>query len=252
MIPRPPWLLLALIWLGAAIVRAQTGDITGRVLALDGAPVPGAQVVVLPAGPRTTTDAAGLFHVRGIAAGRHELLIRRPGYRPDTLHLVVPTPQPSVTVFLAPLPERLKPVLTTALAADLPRVVDRERQGISVVVTGDSLRKEFPGFSVDAAIQYDSALWKTLRGWRFCVDMVFIDGKPMPPSPWRDPTMPQPDFDIRDQIRMRDIAAVEVTRELEKVDEPWVDQGSAVSATRCVRAVLIWTKGFKQKPYKGP
>ena len=245
---------MALTGLAPGVVQAQAGPLSGRVVALDGTPVSGAEVIVMPAGPRSAADAAGRFHVDMLTPGRHELVVRRPGFRPDTLFVSVPTPQPTITIILDRLPAYLPTVHASALAADLPRVADREKSGISVVITGDSLRREFPGFSVDAVLHDDSDLWHTLLGWGFCKDYVFVDGKPMPPSPWHDRSAPQPDFDIRDRVHMRDIAAVEVTRFPEKVHEPWIDGTIVqyVKARYCVRVVLIWTKGFKQKPYNGP
>ena len=241
-------LSLALLCLCAAVAQAQT--VTGRVVTADGQPLPDAIVQMLPNGPHANTDNAGIFRLPSVAAGNYTLSVRRLGFIPMRVPLTVPVPGSGFTVTMTALPAQLDTMRTSALARDLPRVLEREQSGISVVVTGPALMKEYPGFSGDEVIQADTALGRVLQGWSMCNDMVAIDGKLIPPPVWHDRTqIPQPDLGIREYIRMRDVAAIEVTRMPEKVHEPWVGGGYA---NRCTRLVLIWTKGFKQKPYHWP
>lgn len=60
---------------------AATGTVVGRVVrAADGAPVGGADVMLVSSQRGTTTDSAGVFRIGAVAVGRQVLLIRRVGY----------------------------------------------------------------------------------------------------------------------------------------------------------------------------
>ncbi|HET7631172.1 MAG TPA: hypothetical protein VFK16_02525 [Gemmatimonadaceae bacterium] len=59
-----------------------------------------------------------------------------------------------------------------------------------------------------------------------------------------------PDMGIRDWVRMKDVAVVEVYRFAKRsnIEEPWIPRDVG---TTCRPTILIWTKDFKQKRYKG-
>lgn len=111
---------IAAVWVAALVAvcpgaaGAQVGTVSGRVVGLGGAAVEGAEVRVLPAGPTTTTDSAGTFRLGEMAKGHYRLVVRRPGFRPDTAPIAVPTPQASITIVLAPVPILLNAIHTTA------------------------------------------------------------------------------------------------------------------------------------------
>lgn len=242
-------LSLALLCFCAAVAQAQT--VTGRVVTAAGQPLPDAIVQVLPDGPHANTDNAGIFRLPSVAAGNYTLSVRRLGFIPMRVAFTVPVPGSGLTVTMSPLPAQLDTMRTSALAQDLPRVLERVHSGISAVVSGSTLMKEFPGISADEVIHQDTTLGHMLQGWSICGDEVVIDGKLMPPPSWHDRTIiPQPDLGIRQYTRMRDIAEIEVTRRIEDVHEPWMGDGHF--SMGCTRTVLIWTKGFKQKPYHWP
>jgi iron complex outermembrane receptor protein len=75
-------LLLAALGIGA---HAQTGRISGRVTALGGAPVVGAQVLLSGAGLSAETSDSGTFTIPGVPTGTYELSVFRIGYRPQNL-----------------------------------------------------------------------------------------------------------------------------------------------------------------------
>ncbi len=87
--------LLAFLALAAVPLAAQgtpgsaaTGGVQGRVVSKDSVPV--SDVVVSIAGRLARSDAAGLFTVRGIPAGTHDVEARRIGFEPIKQRVTVP------------------------------------------------------------------------------------------------------------------------------------------------------------------
>ena len=70
--------------------RPETGRIAGRVTLADGTPVRGATVTLEGTDLRVITDTAGRFHVTGVPAGPHVLLVRRIGYAPARIAITLP------------------------------------------------------------------------------------------------------------------------------------------------------------------
>lgn len=74
-------LVLALTWAAATPARAQTGTIAGRVSdAVAGAPLAGAQVVVVGAGASQVTGQNGEYRLSGIPVGQHVVEARATGF----------------------------------------------------------------------------------------------------------------------------------------------------------------------------
>lgn len=64
-----------------AAPRPGTGHaLSGQVLRSDGAPIPYASVTVSGSQRGVVADADGAFHLRGLSAGRHRLLVSAPGF----------------------------------------------------------------------------------------------------------------------------------------------------------------------------
>ncbi len=69
------------LWLAVpAMLEAQTGVVTGRVLSDDGSPVSGAQVSLVGTGRGGLTNARGAFNIRNVSAGTHTLQVQSLGY----------------------------------------------------------------------------------------------------------------------------------------------------------------------------
>jgi iron complex outermembrane recepter protein len=81
--------VLLAVSIGAADASAQTGTLTGRVIADDGSPVTGAQISLLGTGLGGLTNARGAFLILRVPAGTHELQVQSIGFQ---------TAQVSVTV----------------------------------------------------------------------------------------------------------------------------------------------------------
>src|SRR5207247_2472161 len=74
---------------GARHAAAQTGTVTGRVMAATGAPIVGAEVSVVGTGLGTRTAQEGRFTLRNVPAGPHDLRILAIGYKLGTLRLTI-------------------------------------------------------------------------------------------------------------------------------------------------------------------
>lgn len=181
-------LLLALPALAAA--QTPTGAVAGRVTArADSAPIAGAAVTVAGASPSTTTDSAGRFVLRGVAAGRATLRVHFLGYRTAERAVVV-APNDTVRVVIALESEalRLAPVQTNAAQADLesftakPNVATiampaRAMAGVPKIGEPDVVRvvQLLPG--VSARNDYTTGL--NVRGGGADQNLVLLDGIPI-------------------------------------------------------------------------
>ncbi|HEX9611681.1 MAG TPA: carboxypeptidase regulatory-like domain-containing protein [Gemmatimonadales bacterium] len=84
------WGTLALLLVCGSHAAAQAyGAIEGRVLDSAGAPVVGALVSLDNTPFSVTSDAAGVFRLRGLTPGAHQLRIRRLGYEETTQAVTV-------------------------------------------------------------------------------------------------------------------------------------------------------------------
>lgn len=91
-------LLLPLLALAVG-ARAQTGQLTGRVLDAKGGPVIGATVVVKGTTNGTSVGSNGNFAVGGLPAGAYTLVISSVGYTAEEIAATVPQAEPlSVTL----------------------------------------------------------------------------------------------------------------------------------------------------------
>jgi Carboxypeptidase regulatory-like domain len=217
---------------GAQVVR-------GRVVDSAGAPVALAQVRVMPEGAAAITDAAGAFTLGPLPAGQYSLALRRVGFRADTVLVDVPLRDSVLTIRLTPIPVSLRGVTTSALEQDLPRLFDRMREHLGGVEFGPELRKKYGGMSVDEILKSDFNLRHYADGAKICGSTaVFLDGVWL----WLVPPRP-----ISDYVHMRDVAAIEAFPSPDFIHEPFLHPLPGA----CMPIVLIWTNGYKQKPWGG-
>ena len=80
------------------------GHIDGRVLDLEGAPLPGATVRVAGRGVGAVTDGEGAFRVLRVEPGSHALLVERLGYATETRDVDVHADGTSITIEMTPSP----------------------------------------------------------------------------------------------------------------------------------------------------
>ncbi len=114
-------------------VRAQ-GDLEGPVIAIgDRTPVAGAQVRLPGPGRTATSDTAGRFVFSGLPSGTQLVVIRAPGFRPDSVKVMIPAEQILVQDFVLAraVTTTLGEVKVTGVAAKpkMSGFEDRRRQG---------------------------------------------------------------------------------------------------------------------------
>ena len=238
-----------------AMGRAQQASVVrGRVLDSGGQPLQGAEVMVLPQGSRTASDDSGAFSLGILRSGTYSIRARRIGFVPVTVEISVPLAATHLVIRMQEMALSLDTVRSVALERALPRVFERMREHVGATVFGPDLMKRYPGLSVDEVLQTDSTVWPFMRGASTCGMKVFIDGKrrfykPLNASEMREMLI-VPDLQISRDVQIRDIAAIEVFRNAHRlIFEPWIRPDVAEG---CGSTILIWTKGFKQRPYKGP
>lgn len=137
--------VLALILLTSAALHAQT-VVRGRVVTdSSGRPLAGAEILVAGDKAPVLSTGNGLFEVRGLSVGRHYLLIRHVGYRPerreislaaaDTLDLLVRL-QVAAQLLDSIVVESRSPILSPGLRG----MEARRLRGIGKFVTTAQLR----------------------------------------------------------------------------------------------------------------
>lgn len=110
---------LALVVAGAASLAAQqqTGTITGRVVGtgVAGGPLETARVSVVGTNLATGTNREGVYTLRGVPAGTHQVRVIRLGYSQRTLPVTVAAGQTATLDFsLDPAPYTLEEITTTS------------------------------------------------------------------------------------------------------------------------------------------
>jgi hypothetical protein len=88
----------------AGTVYAQAGTVVGTVTDSAGKPIAEADVAIVALHQLTRTDADGRFSFARIPRGTHELSVRRLGYRPEQVKVVVGDLAYSYSVTLVPQP----------------------------------------------------------------------------------------------------------------------------------------------------
>jgi TonB-dependent receptor-like protein/carboxypeptidase family protein len=108
--------ILALLLIGhAPCLTAQTGVVRGRVVRAD-VPVslPEAEVVLQPSGVSTRTDARGFFEFRAVAPGPVDVAVRRIGYAPVVVAILVDSVATTrMDIRLDPAAALLDPIVTS-------------------------------------------------------------------------------------------------------------------------------------------
>ncbi len=242
----------------AAARVAHAQDVRGRALDAAKEPLDLVDVQLLPLGRHVRTASAGTFNFEDVPPGSYTLRVRRLGFSEVTKSITVPVPTGTLTVTMQPVPVALDTVYTQVLRQELPYVFQRMKEQLEAAAFGPDLMKRFPGASLDEVLQMDPTLWWQLMGARNhsggprspeCGAQAYIDGRPaLTPL---DPGLSVGGIGLglASQVRMRDVAAVEVFNSPDFIHEPDL-LGDKIFFTPtihdCKRIVLIWTKGYVQ------
>lgn len=239
--------LLLILPLPAGTATAQTTTELRGVVRTGGAPVADAYVVVTGSGISAVTNAAGLYHLRGIPPGLHHVTVEYLGYRTEeaTLQFSAGVPlRHDVELVVAAV--RGEPLRAAAIAASpqLRGFYERRdrRQGIYFTPTDidrmqtrqftDVLRR-VPGLQLTAVsgpfgTSYVAQMGRTTgAGARGCPALFIMNGMPFPVGL---------DIGIDSFIRPDEVAGIEVYT---GSNMPAQFSGGHPNA-RC-GAVVIWT-----------
>lgn len=168
----------------------QTGYVAGSVRDPAGVVVVGAQVSLVGLLGRGTTGTDGTFRI-GAVGGARTLVVRRLGFRPESLSVTVPPGGTTeVSVRLVPTPQTLAPVVvaSTDIRRFPPRLRafhQRRERGFGRFFTAEEIDKRNPAVVTD--------LLRTVPGVRItrrgaenvvtfrnqrCTPLIWIDGMP--------------------------------------------------------------------------
>ena len=181
----------------------QTGAIIGTVRDTAGVVVVGAQASLVGLLGRGTTDTEGTFRLSA-PGGERRLVVRRLGFRPETLAVVVPPGgETRVGVRLTPTPQTLAPVIvaTSDMRRYPPRLrpfYERRSRGFGRFFTAEDIDRRNPAVVSDLLRQVPGTRI-TRRGGESivtfrnqnCTPLIWIDGMPAVAG-YLDPDVFQP------------------------------------------------------------
>lgn len=126
--------------------QANEGVIRGRVTDANHVPVPSVTLHISGASPSAMSNASGMFVIERVPAGQRLLLVRRPGYSPDSIRVVV---RAGETITQDVLLKSNAQQLASILVSESPRLNEtteqalfkqRNADNIVTVLSGDVIR----------------------------------------------------------------------------------------------------------------
>ena len=168
----------------------QTGGVSGLVVDSLDVPLAGAQVSILGLFGRGTTGSDGSFRLVSLPLGKRTLLVRRLGFRPESVAVTVdPGATVDVTVRLHVVPQQVAAVVVEAdrsgFSGRMRSFNERRSRGVGRFFTADDIDRRKP--------QVVSDLLRTLPGVRIssdgrqsvvtfrsqsCTPLIWLDGMP--------------------------------------------------------------------------
>ena len=237
--------LLVLTTGSAAFAQA---PVVGKVRDGAGTPVSSVDVRVEGTQFAALTDAKGAFAIRGVAPGSHRLIVRRLGFRPSAIDVMVESGHTAeVDVQIDPAPQQLTPITVAgrpeAFDARLDGFNERSKSKAGHFIGRERLERltshkfseilrEVPGVKF-GSVGRGASPQKTirLRGAN-CPPFVFIDGFPAGSG----------EFDI-DDIEPSTIEGVEIYHGLATIPAQFL---AARGGERC-GVIALWSR-----PYRPP
>lgn len=223
-----------------------TAVVTGTVATESGAPIEGAQVLLLGTRLATRTDERGAFRLTGLPAGTQSIEIRQIGYSPRRYAVdLAPGRTSEVAAVLAERATVLESIEVTARAGSaIPGFDERRRRGAGYFMTEEDIEKTnpitttdlfrmVPGLQVvwtgsDYVVQNSRSM-----GLGVCPVQYYIDGAPFLSI----------GGDIDQVVQPYDIEAIEVYKSASDTPVQFQTTGGNPCGT-----IVIWTKrGGKKK-----
>ena len=215
-------------------------QVTGTVKDSAGAPVPEAEVTLIERATTlrrpVATDAQGRFELRDVPAGRLTVRVRRLGYQPRTVDVVVGATAPTtfLKIIVTPAPAQLEEVLVDAAPSGrLREFYDhrQQRQSFGRFLELADIRRiaprslsdlfrSVPGITIRAATTGGNTI--RIRG---CQPTVWVDGQRIPGA------------ELDDVIQPNDIGGIEFYPSSSGIPPQYLDPSN-----RLCGLILVWTR----------
>jgi Carboxypeptidase regulatory-like domain/TonB-dependent Receptor Plug Domain len=213
--------------------------VAGIVKDSTGAPIPEADVAVIESGTlrrQVATDAAGRFELRDIPAGPATIRVRRLGYQPRTVDVLVGATDLAtfLEIIVTPLPAQLEEVLVNPNPVGrLREFYDHRQQRRSYArfleladirrlapTSPSELFRSVPGITIRAA----STGGNTIR-IRGCQPTVWVDGQRIPGA------------ELDEVVQASDIGGIEFYPSSAGIPPQYMDPSN-----RLCGLILVWTR----------
>lgn len=228
---------------------AAQGRVAGLVRDTTGVGIAGAQVTISGSVLRAESDASGKFFLEKVPTGPTTLLVRRLGFAPVSVPVVVRSDSTvPVTVTIAQTARELNPVVVRAqrvrhYTGYLAGFNERRDRGFGRFITGDEIRKRdpleltdllrtIPGIHVSASGLGDARV--RIRSNQ-CAPLVWLDGMAAAAA----------EFDL-DALAPMSIAGIEIYSGIATVPAEFV---MPFGRTPC-GTIIIWSRQGERRPAK--
>jgi hypothetical protein len=169
--------VLTLVAVTALPLAAQsTGSLIGKVVdAATGTPLRGADIRIDAGARAATTDSAGEYRIRGIAAGPHTITVTFLGYRPSRREQVMIRPDETTRADVRLAPVAVELTTLTAVGVQDP-VLDPLAPSTVQRISAEDLRR-LPVSSLEDAIALQAGVvGESYRGGRVGQQAFILDG----------------------------------------------------------------------------
>ncbi|MFN8581079.1 MAG: carboxypeptidase regulatory-like domain-containing protein [Gemmatimonadaceae bacterium] len=235
----------------AATVLAQdvgTGNIAGVIRDSLGTKIAGAEVVLRGSPVRIESDDRGEFKLGKVPAGELTLAVRRIGFRPDTVRLMVLAGQTvPLDMIMHRLPVQLQPVLVFGrrnLTGRMAGFWARKDQGIGHFVTRDEIERRNPPNVTDMFRMIPGARVESRGPGR---TIVRFRGSQCAPLTWLDGTpLFAGEFDL-DAISPRSLEGIEIYSGSSSVPTEFL--GTRGISSSC-GTIILWSRQGELRPKK--
>jgi len=198
----------------------------------------------------TTSDSAGAFRLAKIPAGNAVLEVRRLGYRPVSIAIMIPAgSELEVEVELAPVPGQLAPVevrrRAEAYDSRLAGFNQRKSKHLGYIVTRETIDRMNSHRFVDALRSMPGVSMRTLRGGVVtvslrgarCAPMFFMDGFPA--------TSGAMDLDM---IDLSGVEGIEVYSGMSSIPAEFM----TVAGGESCGVIAVWSRPFRPRARNEP
>jgi Carboxypeptidase regulatory-like domain/TonB-dependent Receptor Plug Domain len=236
------WLGLAVMLASAPAALAQTAvrySVTGTITGMDGAALAEAEITIVSGrldSLRMRSDTAGHFSAAGLSAAAVTVNVRRLGYQPKSVNVVLrESGSPAVVIALEPNPAELGTVKIREISEEPDaRLRDfysrKATNNFGRYIEGSEIEKRHPQFISEmmrtvpgASLSASGRVGNTLR-FRGCAPLVWIDGVRIPNS------------QIDEVVTPSDVAGLEVYSSFAGIPAQYFDR------TATCGTILVWSR----------